>query len=114
MPRLKIIILDKTGDKLNVAMWADVPVERQPFYADPAKTSAWKDALAADNTALQTGAVVELLRHFDFPGGENLAGVKSELVAAWNGFQAKVTASNPWRRYGTVWDGASWTNGGVA
>lgn len=112
MARLKIIILDKIGDKLNYAMWADVPAARQVFYANAAKVSAWKDALPADNAALQSGAVVEQVRSTDFAGAENMPEVRTSLIATWNQFQNEINNVNPWKRYGTTYDGA-WINGGV-
>lgn len=114
MARLKIIVLEVSGRDVHYALWADVPEARQPFYADATKVSAWKDALAADNTALQNGSVVEEVRYSTFNSGETLAQIKAALVIASNDFQANTTAHNPWGRYGTVWDGTSWTNGGVA
>ena len=114
MARFKVIVLEKRGDKLHYAMWADVPAARQAFYADADKVSAWKDALPADNAALQSGAVVEKLGYIDLPGAENMTVVRSLLASAWNDFQSDVTANNLWRRYGSTWDGTSWVNGGVA
>ena len=114
MARLRVIILGKDGDKLRYAMWADVPVARQAFYADASKVSAWKDALPADNAALQSGAVVEKYGYIDLPGAENITGIRTLLASAWNDFQSAVTADNSWKRYGSTWDGTSWVNGGVA
>ena len=113
MARLKIIILDRDDRRTNFVLWADVPAARQRFYADAAKVSAWKDALAADNTALQTGAVAEMAGHIVMEPGDTLAESRAKLVSSWTAFQNRITASNPWDRYGTVWDGA-WTTGGVA
>ncbi|MCK9994488.1 MAG: hypothetical protein Dbin4_03008 [Alphaproteobacteria bacterium] len=114
MARLKIIILEKHGDKLSVGLWADVPAARQPFYADSTKVSAWRDATADDNAALRSGAVAEKVAHIDLPGAENLAEVKPQLIAMWNSYQQKINDINPWKRYGTTWDGTAWANTGVA
>lgn len=114
MARFRVIILEKRGDKLHYAMWADVPAARQPFYADASKVSVWKDALPADNAALQSGAVTERIASTDFEAGAGPARIKQELETLAGRFQAEVNAYNPWSRYGTAWDGATWTNGGVA
>ena len=114
MARLKIIVLEKYGDKLHFALWADVPVARRPFYADAAKVSAWKNAIAADNTALQDGSVVEKVAHIDIPGAGNLAATKAELIAQWTRFQDEINDANPWKWHGTTYAGTTWTNGGVA
>ena len=114
MARLKIIVLHKDGDKLYFALWADVPVERQPFYVNATKVSAWKNAIAADNTALQDGSVVEKVAYIDVSGAGNLAAIKAELIAQWTGFQNEINAANPWKWHGTTYAGTTWTNGGVA
>lgn len=113
MARLRIIILEKHGDKLHYAMWADVPAARQSFYADANKVSVWKGALSADNTALQSGMIVEKTSSYDFEPGAGLARIRVELQGAADRFQSEINAHNPWIRYGTVWDGATWANGGV-
>ena len=114
MARLKIIVLEKYGDKLHFALWADVPVARQAFYADAAKVSAWKDAEAADNAALQNGSVVERVASYPFEAGAGVPRIKAQLEAMAVKFQAEIDAYNPWNRYGTTFNGASWANGGVA
>lgn len=114
MARLKIIILDKIGGKLHYAMWADVPAARQAFYADAGKVSAWKDALPADNAALQSGAMVERVASYKFEEGALPGRIRLELQALAGRFQVEINAHNPWSSYGTVWDGAAWTAGGIA
>src|SRR3990167_8111087 len=121
MPRLSIIILDRpepTNQQVyRYVLWADVPVARRPFYAalaGPTAVSAWKDALAADNTALQSGSVVEKVDTIQVPASATLAEIRSFLQARWTDFQASITTINPWQRYGTAWDGTTWTAGGVA
>ena len=121
MPRLSIIILDRPEPEnqrvYRYVLWADVPVARQPFYAaltGPTFASAWKDALAADNTALQNGSVVEKVDTIQVPASATLAEIRSFLQARWTNFQASITSINPWQRYGTTWDGTTWTAGGVS
>ena len=121
MPRLSVIILDRpepTNQRVyRYVLWADVPVARRPFYAalaGPTAVSAWKDALAADNTALQSGSVVEKVDTIQVPASATLAEIRSFLQARWTDFQASITTINPWQRYGTAWDGTTWTAGGVA
>lgn len=125
MARLSIIILDRP-EPLNpnvyrYALWADVPVARQPFYAalaGPTAISAWKDALAADNTALQNGSVVEKVDTIQVPPAANLAEIRVFLQGRWTDFQALITANNPWQRYGTTatFNGTTWawSPGGVS
>ena len=113
MPRLKIIILETEPEKINYAFWADVPAARQRFYADAAKVSVWKDALAADNTALQNGSVTEFVHHLDIDAGVTDADRRLALRRDWQAFQARVNNYNPWDKYGTTFDTA-WAIGGVA
>jgi hypothetical protein len=115
MARLRVIVLDRPApDVYRYVFWADVPAARQAFYANPTAVSAWKDALAADLTALRNGSVVEKVDSLKVPAGSTLAQAQAFLAARHADYQAQVTAYNPWVRYGTTYDGASWTNGGVS
>lgn len=124
MPAKRVIILDRlldaetqagegTSQQWRYMLWADVPLARQPFYAKPGITSEWKDASAADLTALQTGQVVERVATALIPRVATLPQVRTALETEWQIFQDRITAMNPWLRYGTFWDGATWTAGGV-
>lgn len=98
-------------------MWADVPAARQPFYAQKqaAMVSAWKDAAQADTTALQSGAVTEFVDIIPVAPGTSLVSVEALLQSIWTAFQARITAENPWQRYGSFMDTTNtWTAGGVA
>lgn len=115
MPRLRVIILEREDARtFQYALWADVPAARQSFYANANKVSAWNGALPTDNTALQNGSVVERVDKFVVPSGTTLAVVQTLLQTQWQEFQDRITALNPWVRYGSTWDGAVWTAGGVA
>src|SRR5215471_14237918 len=97
--RFKIIVLTKTADDINVLFWADVPTARQPFYAalwGSTKSSAWSQALAADNTALQNGSVVETAFVQRTPPGSTIASVEAALQTAWTSYQAFINSNNPW------------------
>lgn len=98
-------------------MWADVPVARQPFYANKQQNqvSAWINAAAADNTALQNGSVTEFVDVIVVAPGTTVANVEALLQANWTAFQNKITNENPWARYGTFMDTTNtWNAGGVA
>lgn len=116
----RVIILEKLGAaplSYRYVMWADVPAARQAFYAarQSSMVSAWKDAQAADTTALQNGSVHERVETTTMLAGDNLAAAMTRLQAIWTAFQAEVNALNPWDRYGSFMDtGNAWTNGGVA
>jgi hypothetical protein len=111
----QIIVLEQTAaNRFNIAFWLAVPAARQAFYANPSAVSAFKTASAGELSAIQSGAVVEQVGEFSYPAGMGLAAIQSALQAEWTARQAAVTALNSWNRYGTSWDGASWTAGGVA
>lgn len=110
MPRFNVIILDRdTNDnEFSYVLWADVPVARQPFYANANAKSAWAGATTADNTALQNGSVVEQSGAQRVPVGATTAQMQAFLQQRWTDYQAAITAANPWQRYGSTWDGTTW------
>ena len=115
MPAKRVIILEQLDTRTyRYALWADVPLARQTYYANPAASSEWKQATAADVAALASGAVVEHVDHFVVEAGTGLPAVRALLQTQWQGFQDRITSDNPWVRYGTFWDGATWTAGGVS
>lgn len=117
----KIIILDRVGypsdDAYRVAFWLDVPADRQPFYANAAFVSeviGTEAPSAAELTALRSGAVVEQVDRIWMPVGTSVAQRAARLQAEFNIRQSDVTTRNDWARYGTTWDGTTWTQKGVA
>lgn len=111
MARMRVIVLDQPQgepDHYRYALWADVPVARQSFYANPNAKSAWAGALAADNTALQNGSVVEDVRDQRVIPGTTLAQVETYLQNRWSDYQTYITNYNPWLHYGSTWDGTTW------
>jgi hypothetical protein len=114
MPR-KIIVLEQVGETgdFRVAFWLDVPATRQSFYADPSATSLFRAASAEEIAAIRAGAVVERVERFDRPFGGSLAQLRNALVIRYGQLQARVDADNPWVRYGTSYDGTTWTAAGV-
>ena len=114
-----IVILERTSinpPTISFVMRADVPVARQPFYADAAKTSAYKGIVAADLADLRAGKVIEKTDSFGY-GGMTLAQIKAALIEKQAAFQADVTADaeyNPFRFYGSAWNKTAWVAGGVS
>ena len=97
----------------DVAYWLAVPTARQPFYADPNATSAWSGASAGEIAALQNGSVVEMVFTYQVSGTQTLTQIKTALQNIWTTLQSNITARNLWDRYGSFWDGTTWTSGGV-
>lgn len=104
----RIVVLESSGRKVRYLLWADVPASRQKFYANAALTSAWIDAQAADITKLRAGEIVERVVE-ESPDG-NLAAIKTYLEGKLTAFQAEIDARSNWPRYGTTFDGTSWSN----
>lgn len=115
--RLKIVILEKRyaqTQSFNVLFWCDVPATRQAFYANQDAESVWKDRTAEDLAKLRAGEVVEFLEPYQAPQGQTLAQAQAALQALHAIKQSQVDASNPWLRFGTHWDGTTWTAAGVS
>jgi hypothetical protein len=112
MPRLNVIILSQTLEDLStyhIALWADVPVARQTFYANAAAKSVWDGATTTDNTNLQNGSVVETVITQRLPPGTPRAQFEALLQTAWQDYQNRITNVNPWSIYGSTWDGSTWS-----
>jgi len=115
----RVIILEKLSNSplvFRYALWADVPLARQPFYAvtQAGTVSAWKDASASDNAAIQSGAVKETVDTINLSQAQTVADAQAALQAIWAAYQAATNAFDPWQRYGTFMDASNnWTPGGV-
>ena len=112
-----IVVLERTNlnpPTIRYLLRADVPVARQPYYADAEKVSAYLNTPAGDLTALRAGEVTERVDEVNV-GTATVAQIQTHLVGAQAAFQAHVNsqASNPWRYYGTSWNGTAWTVAGV-
>lgn len=110
----KIIVLEQyavlPGELgFRYALWADVPAARQARYANPTFETAVAGASQAEIGALRSGAVVEKVEDGRWPAGTTVPSIQALLVSRFQDFQAEVTARNPWQRYGTSWDGTTWT-----
>lgn len=117
MPK-RIVILDRINEPSDMAfrfvLWADVPAARQPFYANAAATSAYADATAPELDAIRTGSVAEQVGSGTAAIGTPLADILAKLEVRWERWQDEVTTRNPWVRYGSYWDGTTWTQEGVS
>lgn len=112
----KIIILEKLENDLSfrAAFWAVVPVARKPYYANASATSQYKDISAGELTSLQDGSLVEKVDVYNYASGTAIGAIQADLISKYNDFQSSITNFNSFQRYGTNWDGTSWTAGGVA
>lgn len=113
-----IVILDRTSvspQTIRFVMRANVPVARQSYFANAEKTSEFPGISAGDLADLRAGKFIERSDTVS-TGTLTLAQIGSALVSAQQAFQAKVTADgeyNPYKFYGSSWDGTAWTLRGV-
>jgi len=114
----QIIQLERTGmpsdNNFRMAFWLDVEPERQAFYANPAATSAFKGITTTELDAIKSGAVVEVIETIDRPAGGTLAEFRAEAQLRLTRLQNELTNRNPYNRYGTRFNGTSWTTVTVA
>jgi hypothetical protein len=108
----RVIILDMQGGRVRYALWATVPAGREAFHARAGAVSQWTGASAEENAAIAAGQVVEFVDVLGSNGTN--AQIRAALEARWTDYQAEITARNPWNRYGSFWDGTSWTAAGVS
>jgi len=111
MARFRVIVLEQPKDNSSsyrYVLWADVPVARQSFYANPGASSVWSGATAADIAAIQNGSVVEYVDSQSVPIGATLTQIETFLQNRWTQFQDYITNFNPWIHYGSTWDGTTW------
>lgn len=114
----QIIVLERTDEpsdmNFNVLFWLAVPVSRQPFYADVNKISQFKDISAQELQDIRDGKVLEVDQKASYLAGTPIASVRNDLVTRFNSAQTDFNTRNPWVRYGTNYDGATWTNVTIA
>lgn len=98
-----------SGDTLlRFAMWFPIALARQ--VPRPGAVSEWRDALAADNALLVSGAVLEETRTVVIPVGTGTPAVKGILIAMYNVRAAEIAAlPNPNQFYGVFYDGTVWS-----
>lgn len=113
----KIIILERLDEpsdlNFNVVFWLAVKTARQIYNADSSKASKVKDATAQEIQDIKDGKIVEVLEKASFSAATPSADVRTKLVARYNELQADLDAKNPWKFFGTYWDGTVWNSGGA-
>jgi len=112
-----IVVLERTAlnpPTIRYLLRANVPLARQPYYANAELVSAYPDTSQADLTALRAGQVVERVDEVNV-GGSTVAQIQAALVEAQAAFQAAANsqAANKWKYWGSSWDGTTWTLSGV-
>jgi hypothetical protein len=114
MPAKKIIILEQpAANTFRYVLWADVPNSHQVFYANAGRKSVWAGASDTDNQAIGSGVVAEREDILQVPPGETQAVTLARLQKIWTKYQASITNEATWAKYGSFWDGTSWTAAGI-
>jgi hypothetical protein len=108
-----IIQLERTGmpsdQNFRVAFWLDVPAARQSYYADASLTSAFKGITAPELAAIRSGEVIEVVEVLPKLASGTVGEWRADAVVRFNQLQTELNNRNPWARYGTRWDGTTWT-----
>lgn len=121
----KIIVLDQPGLPSDltyrVAFWLTVPAARQPYYADlqatfKSQVIGTAKPSQAELDAIHAGQITEQVITVPFTPGTPLNTITSQLVTMYNAAQAQSdsVSFNQWNRYGSFFDGTSWTSVTVA
>lgn len=116
----KIIVLDQPGLPSDltyrVAFWLTVPASRQPFFADlqatfKSQVIGTAKPSQAELDAIHAGQIIEQVVTVPFTLGTSLASITAQLVTLYQTAQAQSDTAqfNQWNRYGSSWDGTSWT-----
>lgn len=97
----------------RVVLWADVPAPRQRYYAKPATwNSAYRDASPSELADLRAGVLTEAVELIEVDTADQTAAfatARAEAELLLSRFQTATTNRNVWNRYGTTFDGVSWT-----
>lgn len=113
MAKLVVVLEQNTPNTYRCVLRAGVPAARQSFWAakQSAMISAYQDidgpTQVSDQALLRSGAATEKIIEFSILG-RTLLQLEADLVAAQAVFQAEINAFNPWNRYGSSYDGATW------
>ena len=113
----RIIILEKISEDFlsyRYCLWADVPATRQSYYVNANFASKFKNIGDLEKLDLQNGKVSEFSDIIVVSPKITLPEIQSALIKKWQEFQDFVNSNNPWIRYGTFYDGTTWTVGGVS
>ena len=112
----KIIILERQGtvSDCNYCFWLEVPAARQAFYVNTEATSTFKNATIQEIQDIKDGKVKEVTGYKTYEASTTAGQVKADLISMYNSLQDEVDNYNPWIKYGSFWDGSSWTVGGVS
>lgn len=114
----QIIVLERLDEpsdlNFNVAFWLVVPVTRTSFYVDSNKISQYKDISAQELSDLRAGLFIEKVQKVSYLSGQTLTFIRNDLQSRFTNLQNELNNQNPFVRYGTYFDGTSWTTGGVS
>jgi len=122
MAQRQIIILQRTVNEAGNPQFAyilraDVPVARQPYIQKfelvPNQFTPVPPDVDPDANGVSTGAVLEKAGVFVNDGTLTLPQIQATLIRLQQDFQTAVTNEATYIRYGSSFDGTSWTGRGA-
>lgn len=100
-----VIVLGKSTsgswDTFNLLFWYDITSGQKAQTAG----SAWANATAADNTAIQNGSVLEEAQSIAFPAGlaaGNPPAVEAYIAQAWTNRSTELNGVGPAQFFGVT------------
>jgi len=97
--------LDNTIGPVKIALWADVPVNRQAAFASPGLKSVWAGASQAENDAIAAGQVTELVTWVLPTFNATIQDLSQLAQDKWQQFQDQITNNTIMFKPGTYFDG---------
>lgn len=102
---------NKGDDDVEFLYWIPVVAARRVPIAGG--TSRWAEASASENSAIATGAVIEIADRCQFASSLTTNQIKTALESRWAAKKTEIDElPNPNRFYGVNWDPTVGTNGG--
>lgn len=116
MATRRIVILERVAEpsdyNFKYILRANNLSKLKDFFK--ASTSLLKDASPDELAEVQAGLVVEIQDIANYKEGTDLLTIEQDLERKLISFQDQINSRNPFKLFGSSFDGTSWTIGGIA
>ena len=113
----KIVILERINEPSDYDFRFVLRATYNPkfvdFKKDPNRKSILADAAQDETDEMIGGLVEERLGTVSYKPGMATDDIKADLESKLVDFQAEIDSRNPFKLFGTSFDGTKWTDGGV-